>query len=69
MKKYVVAYYLFAQISGMWLCSIFGSLAAGLWIDKNLGTAAWFLLVLVVLGLVFAVYSIYRTVTQINQVK
>jgi F0F1-type ATP synthase assembly protein I len=68
-KKHLVAYYLFAQISGVWLCSIFGSLVAGLWLDKKLGTAPWFLLILVVLGMAFAIYTIYRTVNQINRVK
>jgi len=57
-------YYLFAQISSIWLCSVFGGLAAGIWLDKRLGTAPWLLLILLVLGVALAMYTIYRTVTQ-----
>jgi F0F1-type ATP synthase assembly protein I len=59
-------YYLFLQISSIWLCSIFGGLAAGLWLDKKLGTAPWLLLILVFLGIAFAMYTIYRTVSQMK---
>ncbi len=67
MKKFLgplKGYYLFLQISSIWLCSIFGGLAAGAWLDKRLGTAPWLMIILVVLGIVFAMVVIYRTVTQ-----
>ena len=59
-------YYLFLQISGIWLCSIFGGLAAGLWLDKKLGTAPWLLIILAILGFLFALYSVIRTVNQLK---
>jgi F0F1-type ATP synthase assembly protein I len=55
-------YYLFVQISSILLCSVFGSLTAGIWLDHQLGTTPWLLFVLMIAGLVVAMYTIYRTV-------
>jgi F0F1-type ATP synthase assembly protein I len=66
-KKYlgpIKGYYLAIQISGILLCSVFGSLGAGIWLDKTLGTTPWLLLVLMILGVAFATYTIYRTVNE-----
>lgn len=63
MNKYLgplKGYHLVMQISGILLCSIFGSLGAGLWLDKKLGTLPWLTLVLMIVGIVFAMISIYR---------
>ena len=59
-------YFLFVQISGIWLCSIFGALGAGIWLDKTLGTTPWLLLTLMILGTAFAMYTIYRTINQLK---
>lgn len=56
------SYYLFVQISGIWLCSIFGAISAGIWLDRKLGTTPWLLLLLVALGIAFAMYTIFRTI-------
>ncbi len=67
MKKYIdplVGYYLAMQISGILLCSVFTSLGAGLWLDKTLGTLPWLTLVLMILGIAFAMFTIYRTVNK-----
>jgi F0F1-type ATP synthase assembly protein I len=69
MKKYLgtlKGYHLVIQISGIMLCSVFGSLGAGIWLDKRLGTTPWLLLILMILGMAFAMYTIYRTVKQEN---
>jgi len=50
------------QISGILLCSVFGSLGAGLWLDKWLGTLPWLTLVFMVSGLILGMIIIYRTV-------
>jgi len=57
-------YYLFVQISGILLCSVFGSLGLGIWLDRKLGTAPWLLLVLMILGIAFAMYTVYRAVKE-----
>jgi F0F1-type ATP synthase assembly protein I len=57
-------YYLFVQISGILLCSVFGSLGLGIWLDRKLGTAPWLLLLLMILGIAFAMYTIYRAVKE-----
>jgi len=65
MKKYLgplKGYYLFIQISGILLCSVFGSLGAGIWLDRKLGTTPWLLLALMFGGFAFAIYTIYRAV-------
>lgn len=69
MKKFqgpLKGYYLFAQISSVWLCSVFGGLAAGLWLDRRFETAPFFLLLLLVLGVALAMYSIYQTIKQLK---
>jgi F0F1-type ATP synthase assembly protein I len=57
-------YHLAMQVSAILLCSVFGSLFGGLWLDRILGTTPWLMLVLMVLGIVFATYTIYRTVNE-----
>jgi F0F1-type ATP synthase assembly protein I len=64
-KKYqgaLAGYYLAVQISSILLCSVFGSLFGGIWLDRILGTKPWLMFVLMVLGFIFATYTIYRTV-------
>ncbi|MCK6625613.1 MAG: AtpZ/AtpI family protein [Anaerolineae bacterium] len=67
MKKYLSAiegYHLALQISSILVCSVFSSLFGGIWLDQKLGTTPWLTLVLMVLGLVIATYTIYRTVKE-----
>ena len=69
MKKYLDAwkgYHLAMQISGILVCSVFGSLGAGIWLDKILGTTPWLMLLLMLLGIVFATYTIYRMAHEIQ---
>jgi F0F1-type ATP synthase assembly protein I len=61
-KKYrgaLKAYSLALQISGTMVCSIFGSLFGGLWLDRKLGTTPWLMLVLMGLGTLFTLYTLY----------
>jgi F0F1-type ATP synthase assembly protein I len=63
-KKYrgiFEGYYLAIRISGILLGSVFGSLFCGIWLDRTLGTTPWLMLILMVVGIVFATYTIYRT--------
>ncbi len=65
MKKYLgplKGYQLAMQISSILLCSVFGTLLGGIWLDRKLGTTPWLMLVLMIVGIVFAVVTIYRTV-------
>jgi F0F1-type ATP synthase assembly protein I len=69
-KKYrqaLVGYHLAIQISSILLCSVFGTLFGGIWLDRQLGSTPWFMLVLMVLGIVFATYTIYRIVKESQQ--
>lgn len=67
MKKYLgplKGYQLAMQISSILLCSVFGSLFGGIWLDQKLGTSPWLTLGLMVVGIFFAVVVVYRTVKQ-----
>jgi len=70
MKKHLEAlkgYSLAMQISGMMVCSIFGSLFGGLWLDRQFGTTPWLMLILMVLGLLFVIYTLYDIVKSSSQ--
>ena len=58
----IKGYQLVLQISGILLCSIFGTLFGGIWLDRKLGTTPCLMLVLMVLGVIIAMVAIYRTV-------
>ena len=65
MKKYLgplEGYSLAMQISSILLCSVFGSLFGGIWLDRKLGTAPWLTLFLMILGLILAMIIVARTV-------
>ncbi|MFN8457343.1 MAG: AtpZ/AtpI family protein [Anaerolineae bacterium] len=67
MKKYreaLVGYRLAIQISSILVCSVFGSLFGGIWLDRQLGTRPWLMLILMIVGIIFATYTIYRTVKE-----
>ena len=59
-------YHLAMQISGLLVLSIFCSLFGGIWVDRKLGTTPWLMLVLMVVGLIYAMFSIYRIVDEEN---
>lgn len=67
-KEALKGYHLAMQISGMMVLIIFCSLFGGIWIDRKLGTTPWLMLILMVIGLVYAMISIYRIATE-NQHK
>lgn len=65
MKKYreaLAGYQLAIQISSILLCSVFGSLFGGIWLDRQLSTTPWLMLIFMVAGIVGGTYTIYRTV-------
>jgi F0F1-type ATP synthase assembly protein I len=66
-KKYeglFKGYSLALQISSILLCSIFGALFGGIWLDQKFSTTPCLMLILMVLGMAFAMYTIYRTVKE-----
>jgi len=60
--KSLKGYYLFVQISGLLLCSVFGAFGLGLWLDKKLGTTPWFSLLLIIAGSALGMYAIFRII-------
>jgi F0F1-type ATP synthase assembly protein I len=55
------------QITGTLVLIIFCSLLGGIWLDKKLGTTPWLMLVLMVVGLVFAMYTVIRIAIEAQQ--
>ncbi|MEW5958634.1 MAG: AtpZ/AtpI family protein [Chloroflexota bacterium] len=67
MKKYwglLKGYQLVLQISSILVCSVFGALLGGIWLDRKLGSSPCLMLVLMVVGVIFAMVAIYRTVNK-----
>ena len=59
-REALKGYNLAMQISGTLVLIIFCSLFGGIWLDRKLGTTPWLMLVLMVIGLVFAMYTVIR---------
>ena len=64
LREALKGYHLAMEISGTMVFIIFCSLFGGMWLDKKLGTTPWLMLVLMVLGLVFAMYTVIRIAHQ-----
>jgi len=60
--KSLKGYYLFAQISGLLLCSVFGAFGFGFWLDKQLGTTPWLSFLLIIAGTALGMYTIFRII-------
>lgn len=54
------------QISGSLVLIVFCSLFGGIWLDKKLGTRPWLMLVFMVVGLVFAMYTVIRIANEVQ---
>jgi len=67
MKRYtdlLKGYQLVIHLSGILVCSVFGALLGGIWLDRKLGTSPCLMLVLMVLGVILAMIGVYRTVNK-----
>ncbi len=65
MNKYLgplKGYSLAIQISSILLCSVFGSLFTGIWLDRKLGTTPCLMLLLIPGGIVLAILAVRRAV-------
>ncbi len=60
----IKGYGLALQISGILLCSVFGALFGGIWLDRKFSTTPCLMLMLMVLGMAFAMYAIYHAVKE-----
>jgi F0F1-type ATP synthase assembly protein I len=67
MRRLAVSLALVLQVSSIVLCSVLGSLALGLWLDRTFGTRPWFTLVLMVIGLGLAVFGTYRLAKRMGE--
>ena len=57
----------FAGIGVQFALTILVFVAAGVWLDRKLGSSPWLLLICVFLGAAGGVYSMYRRVTASQQ--
>jgi F0F1-type ATP synthase assembly protein I len=67
MRHLAVSLALVLQVSSIVLCSVLGSLALGLWLDRAFGSRPWFTLVLMVIGLGLAVFGTYRLAKRMGE--
>jgi F0F1-type ATP synthase assembly protein I len=67
MRRLAVSLGLVLQVSSIVLCSVLGSLLLGLWLDLQLRTAPWLMLVLMVIGLGLAVFGTYRLAKRMSE--
>ena len=59
-REALKGYHLAMQISGTLVLIIFCSLFGGIWLDRKLGTKPWLMLALMIVGFVFAMYTVIR---------
>ncbi|MFQ5577786.1 MAG: AtpZ/AtpI family protein [Anaerolineae bacterium] len=63
-RQFAIGYNLALKFGIMVSCPVLGSLFAGIFLDKKLGTTPWIMLALMVVGLGFSVYAVYRVATR-----
>jgi F0F1-type ATP synthase assembly protein I len=67
MRRLAVSLALVLQVSSIVLCSVLGSLALGVWLDRRFGSAPWLTLILMAIGLGLAVFGTYRLAKRMNE--
>ncbi len=60
MRRFAVTMGLVFQIGGLIACSVLGSFFVGMWLDRRLGSAPCFMVILVMIGFALAVIGAYR---------
>jgi F0F1-type ATP synthase assembly protein I len=66
-RQALAGYNLALKFGTMFMVSICCSLAAGLFLDRQLGTTPWLMLILMLAGLVFSNYAIYKVASRMNK--
>ncbi|MFQ5613461.1 MAG: AtpZ/AtpI family protein [Anaerolineae bacterium] len=64
MHNFAVGYGLVLKFSSILVCSVLGSLFAGIYLDRWLGTKPWLMLILMVAGIAFGTYTVYQVATR-----
>ena len=62
--RFVLGYNLAIKFTAMLACPILGGLGCGIWLDRQLQTTPWLMFILVMIGLVFSVYAVYRVASR-----
>jgi F0F1-type ATP synthase assembly protein I len=63
----LIGYNLVLKFGVMITLPIFCSLFAGIFLDKKLGTTPWLMLLLMLIGIAFSTYAIYRVASRISE--
>jgi F0F1-type ATP synthase assembly protein I len=63
---YATGYGLAIKFLFILACPIASAFACGLWLDRQLNTTPWLMLILVLVGLVFSIYAVYRVAIQLR---
>ena len=67
MAQHAAGYALGLKFLFILMCPIVASLACGLGLDRWLGTIPWLMLIFVIIGLVFAIYAVYRVAVNLQE--
>jgi F0F1-type ATP synthase assembly protein I len=63
---YATGYSLAIKFIFILACPIATGLGCGIWLDKQLNTTPWIMLVLVIASLIFSIYAVYRVAAQLQ---
>ena len=63
-RQAAIGYNLALKFGVMLACPVIGALFAGIFLDKQFGSAPWIMLLCMMVGLIFSVYAVYRVTTR-----
>lgn len=67
LRQALVGYNTALKFGTMIVVSVSCSLAAGLFLDRQLGTMPWLTLILMLVGIIFSNYAIYKVAARMNE--
>jgi len=63
-ERFAVGYNLALKFTIMLAGPILVGLGCGIWLDRQLQTTPWLMLILMVIGFIFSIYAVYRVATR-----
>jgi len=64
LERFAVGYNLALKFTIMLACPVLAGLGGGIWLDRQLQTTPWLMLILMVIGFIFSIYAVYRVATR-----
>ena len=67
LREAAIGYNLVIKFGVMLMLPIFCSLFSGIFLDKKLGTTPWLTLILMLGGMVFSIYAVYKVASRMTK--